>query len=77
LLLDTFNKVEQIIRRYTELRSVLGVVPVHPCRAKERTGTLMVIPTIHFDITGKRRCEGLSWRNNPIQYRAFQALCIV
>jgi hypothetical protein len=57
-------------------QGLLGIGPVHPCRAQQAACALVVKAPIHFDITSERRIQGLPSRDNPIKDAPFEALSV-
>lgn len=45
----------------------LVIGPVQAGRAEQRTGTLVVEPTVHFHISGQRGIESLTFRGDPVE----------
>jgi hypothetical protein len=48
-------------------KGVLRIRPIHSCGAKKSTGAFVVKTAIHLDISGERRIERLSTRDDPIK----------
>jgi hypothetical protein len=55
----------------------LVVRPDQARRAKQRTGTFVVVPTVHLHISGQWRIESLAFWGDPVENGSLQTLSVV
>jgi hypothetical protein len=55
----------------------LVIGPVQAGRAKQRTGTFVVVPTVHFHISGQLGIESLTFWGDPVENGSLQTLSVI
>jgi hypothetical protein len=55
----------------------LAMGPVQAGRAKQRPGTFMVVPTVHFHVSGQWGIESLTFWGDPVENGSLQTLSVI